>query len=247
MVKTSLAQLSWVEAQKYFSENDIVILPIGSTEQHGPQNPLGTDHLIAEKIAEKVSEKTGILSMPVIPYGVSRHHKHFPGTIYVSENIFEKYVEEVCTSLIRYGVSKILVINGHGGNLSSLIKVSGELREKYNVFMVIMQWWSLSSIKNLGIFKGDERYHAGAEETSLMMYLYPSLVDLDKAVDEKPKKLSLSKYNVYYYTYTRDISESGVHGRVRTASKERGKKVFDIIVEETIKILDEMRNLRLSR
>jgi len=79
-LKVLLHELSWSEAKEYLKKNDIVILPVGSNEQHGPANPLGTDHLIAKSIAEETAKRTGVLCLQVIPFGVSSHHKQFWGT-----------------------------------------------------------------------------------------------------------------------------------------------------------------------
>jgi creatinine amidohydrolase/Fe(II)-dependent formamide hydrolase-like protein len=78
-LKVLLHEMTWPEAKEYFFKNDIVILPVGSNEQHGPANPLGTDHLIAKSIAEETAKRTGALCLQVIPFGVSSHHKQFWG------------------------------------------------------------------------------------------------------------------------------------------------------------------------
>jgi len=83
-LKVLLHEMSWKEAKRYFAENDLAILPVGSNEQHGPPNPLGTDHLIAKGIAEEVAKRTRTACLQVIPFGVSPHHKQFWGTISVS-------------------------------------------------------------------------------------------------------------------------------------------------------------------
>ncbi len=70
IVKVLLHEMSWIEAKKYLLENDLVILPVGSNEQHGPQNPLGTDHLISKAIAEETARRTRVLCLPVIAFGV---------------------------------------------------------------------------------------------------------------------------------------------------------------------------------
>ena len=88
--------MSWTEAKEYFKKNDIALLPVGSNEQHGPQNPLGTDHLIAKAVAEETAKRTGVLCLQVIPFGVSSHHKQFWGTIFISPKTFKGYVKEVC-------------------------------------------------------------------------------------------------------------------------------------------------------
>lgn len=92
-MKTFLYEMSWTEAKEYFGKNDIAIFPVGSTEQHGPANPLGTDFLTAKAIAEETAKRTGVLCLPVIPFGVSSHHKQFWGTIFISPRIFKKIRE----------------------------------------------------------------------------------------------------------------------------------------------------------
>ena len=117
-MKVLLHEMSWVEAKEYFSRNDIAIVPVGSNEQHGPQNPLGTDHFIAKAIAEEAARRANVLCLQVIPFGVSHHHRQFWGTIYVSPKTLKAYVRDVCLSLNYYGVKKIVIVNGHGGNLN---------------------------------------------------------------------------------------------------------------------------------
>jgi creatinine amidohydrolase len=139
-LKVLLHEMSWLEAKEYFAENDMVILPVGANEQHGPANPLGTDHIIAKSIAEETAKRTGVLCLQVIPFGVSSHHKQFWGTIFISSGTFKEYVRETCLSLVYYGVHKIVVVNGHGGNLPALSELARELRED-SVFMSVFQWW----------------------------------------------------------------------------------------------------------
>ena len=127
-MKVLLHEMSWAEAKEYFSKNNVAIVPVGSNEEHGPANPLGTDHLIAKGIAEETAKRTGVLCLQVIPFGVSSHHKQFWGTVFVSPKAFKKYVKDVCLSLDYYGIRKIVVVNGHGGNLASLTELARELR-----------------------------------------------------------------------------------------------------------------------
>jgi len=88
-MKLLLHEMSWTEAKEYLMKNDIVIFPVGSNEQHGPQNPLGTDHLIAKALAEEAAKRTRVLCLQVVPFGVSSHHRQFWGTIYASPEAFK--------------------------------------------------------------------------------------------------------------------------------------------------------------
>jgi len=226
--------MSWSEAKGYFLRNDIVILPVGSNEQHGPANPLGTDHLIAKSIAEETAKRTGVLCLQVIPFGVSSHHKQFWGTIFVSAKTFEKYVREVCLSLAYYGVRKIVVVNGHGGNLAALRDLARELREE-GVFMSIFQWWSAASELLPDLFTDEERSHAGSEETSVNLALHPKLVNMTEALNEQPRRHPVQKEGITLPLSTVNETSSGVYHKQTTASAEKGRKVFEAVVDELAK------------
>jgi len=187
MKKELLQEICWVDAKEYYSKNDIAILPVGSTEQHGPHNPLGTDHLIAEALAEEAAKRTGVLCLPVIPFGVSSHHRQFWGTIFIQPKVFREYIMDTCLSLKYYGVKKIVIVNGHGGNTSSLLELARELR-KQGMLVSVFQWWNATGELLPRIFGSDERGHAGSEETSMNLFLYPELVKMDKALNEKPRE-----------------------------------------------------------
>jgi creatinine amidohydrolase len=240
-----LHEMSWAEARDYFSKNDIAILPVGSNEQHGPHNPLGTDHLVAKAIAEEAAKRTGVLCLQVIPFGVSSHHRQFWGTIYVSPRTFKGYVKEVCLALGYQGVRKIVIVNGHGGNLHALTQMAKELREK-GIFVSIFQWWSAASKLLPDLFKPEERGHAAAEETSVNLALHPHIVNMDKAVDEEPRKHSAQREGITLPLDTVDYTSSGVFGKSTTASAEKGKRVFEVVVNELVRHVKLLKEAKIE-
>ncbi|MEM1567149.1 MAG: creatininase family protein [Thermofilaceae archaeon] len=237
MSEIRLSNLTWREAESYFSRSDVAILPVGSTEQHGPQNPLGTDHLIAYALALEAGKRTGTLVLPPIPFGVSVHHSRFPGTVWVREEVFKEYVRDVIASLASHGVRKVVVVNGHGGNLHALLSLARELREK-GVLVVVYQWWTLPELEKY--FPSEELGHAAAVETSLNLYLHGEAVKMEAAVDEEPKKLPTDGV-AYFPEYTHDRTGSGVFGVARTATREKGEKVFNIAVGALVKLIESLK------
>lgn len=235
--------MSYKDAEEYFKVYDLVLLPLGSIEQHGPANPLGTDALIAKALAEEVSRRTGVLTLPLIPYGVSFHHMHFPGTITVSEEALESYVFEVIRSLAKWGVKKVLVINGHGGNLVTLQIISRRALEELGVKVYVYQWWTHSSEALEKLFEADERGHAAAAETSIVMFLNPEAVDRDKLVDQDVREIGHSG-KLAHFSYTIERSNSGVLGKQKKASVERGKVLFEMLVEDLKKVVEELIEIR---
>ena len=245
VLKVLLHEMSWPEAKEYFAKSDIVILPVGANEQHGPANPLGTDHLIARSIAEETAKRTGVLCLQVIPFGVSAHHKQFWGTIFISAGTFKRYVGETCLSLSYCGVRKIVVVNGHGGNLAALSDLARELREN-GVFMSVFQWWPAAARLLPDLFVGEERRHAGAEETSVNLALHPNLVDMSRAVDEQPRGHALRAEGLTLPLSTVDETSSGVYGKQSTASAEKGKQVFEAVVNELVRHVNLLKKAKME-
>jgi len=246
MQKHLLHELSWVEAKQYFADNDTVILPVGSTEQHGPQNPLGTDYLIARAVAEETAKRTATLCLPVVPFGVSAHHRQFWGTISIKPGVFREYVRNVCLSLRYYGVDKVVVVNGHGGNASALLEMARDLREE-GMFVSIFHWWLASGKLVSDIFTPDERRHAAAEETSVNLAVHLHLVNLENAVDEPPRKPPAETRGIISWIFdTIDYTSSGVFGTASTASAEKGKKVFEAVVSELAEHVNTVKGLRIE-
>jgi len=244
-LKNLLYEMSWTDAKEYFSKNDLAILPIGSTEQHGPANPLGTDFLLAKAIAEETAKRTDVLSLPVIPFGVSPHHKQFWGTIFISAGTFKRYVREVCLSLRFHGVRKIVIVNGHGGNLAALKELARSLREK-RVFVTVFQWWPAAGKLLPELFTPEERGHAGAEETSMNLFLQTGLVNMGKAVDTEPRKHELQVEGLTLPLDTADETVSGVYGKSTTASADKGRVVFETVVSELARHVSMLKEARID-
>lgn len=244
-MRVLLHEMSWVEAKRYFGGCDVAIVPVGSNEQHGPPNPLGTDHLIAMGIAGEVARRSGVVCLPVVPFGVSAHHRQFWGTVSVSPRVFKRYVKDVCLSLRFYGVRKILVVNGHGGNSAALADMARELRVR-GVFVAVFQWWPATAKLLPGLFGDEERRHAAAEETSMNLVLHPELVDLGVVVDEEPRKHVLRADGVMLPLGTVDESVSGCFGKASSASVVKGRRDFEAVVKMLVRYVGLLKKVRVE-
>ena len=169
-----LEKLTWPQAERYFKENDMVIIAIGSIESHGTHMPLGTDTLIPNRLLELIEEKSDVLIAPTIPYGATQYLSPFAGTINLGPDGLYTVVSKVVEGLWSHGARKIVFLNGHGGNVSTLEKVSLELDQKGGLG-VILNWWLMAWDLNPA-WKGG---HGGAEETVGVLAVDPSLVDWD--------------------------------------------------------------------
>jgi creatinine amidohydrolase len=175
-----LSNMTWPEAEERLREAKIVIVPIGSTEQHGLHLGVGSDWIQAWEIARRVGKRTGVPVLPVMPYGVSGHHKEFPGTITLTPDTLQMVVYDVLESLDRYGVERVVFMNGHGGNIGALTTAVNEAREDFGMLCTICHWWDVLVEKDLWGHPAEE--HAGYAETAFTLASRPEAVRMDRAV-----------------------------------------------------------------
>lgn len=244
IIMVQLAEISWIDAEELLKRNDVALIPVGSTEQHGPHNPLGTDHLVAGALSRVVGERTGVAVLPIIPVGVSEHHRHFPGTLWVPPATFREYVKAIALSVASHGARKIIFINGHGGNTASLLEVAGELRRNHKIFSVVIMAFPPGIIG-----------HAGTGETSVNLFFHRELVRMDRAVDTRQKERlgplrmeGLGRVGPAQFPWdTIDFSETGVLGAAgevivsTKASEEEGRKLMEPYIEEICRFVEELK------
>ncbi len=143
-MKYRLKDMSWLEAEDAFKKSDMVILPVGTLHGHGPA-PISIDFTSVERFADEVGKKTGILTLPVLPYGENDKQKYYPGSISLRPQTLELVYEDMFRALHRNGVRKVLLLNGHGGNREALFRASHSVRE-LDMIIAIQEWWSLVSL-----------------------------------------------------------------------------------------------------
>jgi creatinine amidohydrolase len=175
-----LQEMSWPMVEEYLKHNDMVIIPLGSTEQHGPHLPLGTDFYEAFETCKKISLKTGVVVAPVVMSGYSVYHSGFPGTLSLKPETMTRVLFETAEILIKYGFRRFMFFNYHGGN---------HVVQEMVIHRINHQTPAKAVPIGIGApyMEGGEEaapfdYHAGIGETSIMLYLRPDLVDMTKAV-----------------------------------------------------------------
>lgn len=176
-----LQEMSWVDVGTYLETSNMVIIPLGSTEQHGPHLPLGSDFYQAFAMAEEISKRTQVVVAPVLLVGYSEYHTGFPGTLSVKPETMEQVVFECVESLIKYGFRRFMFFNYHGGNNIIQDKIIHRINQTTQAVAIAIGVGSpLQEMEEAEFFD----WHAGKGETSTMLYLYPHLVRMERA--EKP-------------------------------------------------------------
>lgn len=170
---------TWPEVEQYLARERVVIVPIGSTEQHGPNGILGTDSICAEEIARRVAAEAGFLVTPTISVGMARHHMAFPGTLTLRPETLMAVLHDHVWSLYQHGFRGIVFVNGHGGNIATASAALSNLREELPDAQVEwIDWFRCEPVYALAneLFGDREGAHATPSEVSVTMAAYPDVV-----------------------------------------------------------------------
>jgi creatinine amidohydrolase len=221
-----LTELTWVEAREAILQARVALLPVGSTEQHGPHLPLGTDWLVARRIAEQASKKGGWLVLPGLPVGVSEGHRQFWGTLWLCPDMLRDYVVSLARSLASHNLRRIVFVNAHGGNCAALDEAVRILRTE-RICVYTHNWWI--AIRDLlrELFP-DPTAHAGSIETSAMLAIDPALVNQER-FKEASSVVQWGKWmeGVEVGMDTIDFSEEGNVGDPSLAEVEKGRALIE--------------------
>lgn len=174
-----LSDTAWPDLEQYFQQESLALVPVGSTEQHGPHLPEATDTIIAEGFAREAARRTGYLCTPTIDIGVSPHHRQFYGTTWADAPAFRTYVESITRNLTEHGIDRVIYVNAHGGNVEHLREVGRRLRDDNELYAI--EWmWDESIRERIEAAFDSPGPHGGPKETSLVWHLEPELVHTDR-------------------------------------------------------------------
>ena len=170
-----LAHLSWREFREIVPhQRDTAILPVGTIEAHGVTS-LATDVLIPEKIADEIVDRLKGVVLPAVPYGITRSLYGYPGSLTVKPQTFEAYISEIIDSCFGHKFKKLVILNGHGGNSSSLNKVGLEGFQRTGLKIAVVHWWILATEVCKEVY-GQAGGHAALDENAFILAFWPELV-----------------------------------------------------------------------
>jgi creatinine amidohydrolase len=230
---------TWKEVEAYLEQSQGIILPIGSTEQHGPTGLIGTDAICAEAIARGVGEATNALVGPTINVGMALHHTAFPGTISLQPSTLIEVVKDYLTSLTLAGFTKYFFINGHGGNIATLKAAFSEsyahlinlnIPHGERVQCQLGNWFTCSSVYKLAkeLYGNEEGSHATPSEVAVTQYFYPEAIkqaDLSAEVN--------SGHAIYSAVdFRRRYPDGRMGSNPALATPEHGKQFYELAVKE---------------
>jgi creatinine amidohydrolase len=248
----------WADyTSKEFSQLDldrvIAVLPIGAIEQHGPHLPLCVDAAVADgfakRIAEKLPEDSPVLFLPTQSIGKSDEHNQFPGTLTLSGETLARVWTEIGASVARSGVRKIVLLNSHGGQISTMDLVVRDLRIQHEMLAFSVNWFGFGLPD--GLYSDHEMavgIHAGDLETSVMLAMHPDLVDMDQARDFQPLIDTLIKDFSHIRIgggaklgwQSHDLHPAGACGNALLATQKKGQATLDYVTDKLVEVFAEI-------
>lgn len=251
-----LQNLTWEEVkQKIPSSQGTVILPVGSTEQHGPHLPVGTDTMVAIALAEAAAHEAKVLVAPPLWFGWSPHHMVLPGTITIRAEVLIELVYDVLQSLHHHGCDKFVLLNGHRIVNVTWLQIAAErAKRELGVKAIIFDPAYMSKEFTSGLGWG-EVGHAEEIEGSHMWYCHPDLVQMDRARDNPHQHNPLYHVDPKYPGDTLCYVPSspaemekmaavagGTSGEPSKASQDGGKKYHEYLVEKLVEAIAFLQN-----
>jgi creatinine amidohydrolase len=220
-------------------ERTVAILPIGSTEQHGPHLPVEVDSLLVTEVARRAAyratdgatDRAGapVLVLPTLWVSLAEHHMHSPGSLTLDFPTLLAFVRCVVRSLQRQGYKRVLLLNGHGGNMAALTVIVDLLSVELAMPLATATYWMVAATAFSRILEGQPNLlHACEAETSMVMHLRPELVDAAAAcsVDAPPTGF-LQAGGMHRWRNMAHWSASGVVGTPHLASAHKGALLID--------------------
>jgi creatinine amidohydrolase len=245
-----LGEMTNLEVEAFLKAHATVIVPVGSTEQHGPHGPLLTDVLVPTEVARRIAPDVDALVAPSINYALSYPHVGFTGLVHIRIPTFMSLIEDVCVSLAAVGFRRIVFLNGHYDNTYAIAYACATAAERLPAGVrafPVNYWDGLSPEEAAEFFGPTSGLHANRGEISAVLAINPALVDMDNANAEMPPFPEVTSpaavHTAFFFSSPGSIAratKSGTWGDAREASVEFGERYLDVVTNATLRLLDDI-------
>ena len=236
-----IREMSWVEFDQRRKETNTVIIPTGACEIYGPHLPMGSDGFAAAAVAERVAERTGALIAPMTEIADSGALLDYPGTITVSTPLYRMWMEELIDNLIGYGFKNLMFISGHATNVGIITSLMIERQRTKGINWAQIDWWRFTAVHGDDIFdcKGRMAHgHASECGTSVMLYLKPELVHMEKATCVAPLPETSDYPDIVHFVPMKDKTPDATVGDATCGTREKGEKIVNRCVDRIVEYMN---------
>jgi creatinine amidohydrolase len=251
--------LTWPEVDEAVAQEKVVVLPIGSVEQHGHHLPLDVDVKLASAVCYGAGERApeSMLVLPPVSYGYCHHVMDFPGTINVSPTTFVNLLIDIGTSVAYHGFTRIVMVNGHGSNHPLVEQAGRQVTLRTGALCLNISWWQLiAEYWNEEVRESGPGGCAHACELETSMYMHvdgegvrrdrvrgalPDYLAFEGGTEWQKVDLTLGSGPATIVEWTSQTSETGAFGAPELATEEKGRLVFDRTVERLVEMVTWFR------
>jgi creatinine amidohydrolase len=242
-------QLStWPEVEGYLKRSRVIVIPIGSMEQHGPTGFIGTDALCPETIALKAGEDTGVMIGPTFNVGVAQHHMSFAGSLCLRPSTMIAAITDWTNALVHHGFDKLLWLNGHGGNIATINAAFSEIYHQRNyagggnagpLQLILKNWWELPGVGPLcgRLYPEGHGQHATISEVAVTYARFP---EHQKTAEMSPKIAPKSEPFFDAADYRRKYPDGRIGSDPSLATPEDGAKIIDAAASGLATVLSRL-------
>lgn len=250
--RIALAECTLGDVEAQLRDSPKVIVPVGSTEQHGPHAPFGTDSILATEVSMRLARRINALVAPTLTYGISGDHRGYAGVPFISPRTLTALVQDILLSLTGGGFREIIFVNGHYTNtiaLSAAIMEVGDKVPAGTIAFPFNYWDALPPEQLAEYLSAEAGLHANIGETSAVLAVDESLVRLDRAVREYPSfpvEPTPAMVAAYFFSARGTLpraSRSGVWGDPSGSSAELGRRYLAQIEEASVRFVENVESL----
>ncbi len=236
MTETAWNRLPAETLRALAAKDAIVLLPVASTEQHGPHLATGVDDFLCSEICRRVAAEltpdVPIVVAQTLWFGLADHHTAFGGTFTISLATYYAVLRDLCRSVLTAGFRRIVIVNGHGGNMHALAAFTGELTRELSVPIATTTYFMEAAAEQAQILEDQNGVmHACEAETSMMMAIHPELVNASRLEAAHGPNLDLTASLIpslkTFHTFA-ELTSSGVAGDARKASASKGEALLKV-------------------
>lgn len=245
-----LGEMTTLEVEAFLRDHSTVLVPTGSTEQHGPHAPLATDVLIPVEVARRIAPLVGAVVAPPINYALSYPHAGFTGVVQVRVPTFMALIEDVCVSLATVGFRRIVFLNGHYDNTYAIAYACANAAERLPAGVrafPVNYWDGMTPAEAAEFFDPSNGLHANRGETAAVLAIDPALVDMELANVEFPPFPEVVNpapvHTAFFFSAPGSVhraTRSGTWGDAREATAEFGERYLEVVARSTARLLDDI-------
>lgn len=242
-----IKDITYERCKQLINAETIVVLPIGGgSKEHGDHLPMGTDFMVTSWIAERVTERFPVVTLPTLPYAYFPAFVEWTGSVSVGATNFTNFVQDIILSFVPFGVKKFLIIDGGVSTHLPLMVLSGTMNNEHDVKVAVSNVSGLGKEVHDAVCAQLRGGHGDEAETSCMLHINPALVQMDKTVEEYSTSLPGAVTNGVQRVYFpgRMTTPKGTNGNSRLATAEKGEQILNAMVDDLLLFLESFAAYR---